>query len=177
MRIFLAGFMGAGKTTIGRVLAARMGLPFIDLDDVIEAQAGQQIPEIFRYQGEAVFRALELKALESTAMMAGAVVATGGGALASEKNMEVALGLGLVVYLKMGRHALAERLMRSAGDRPLLRDENGQPLSAEALSARIQQMLAVREPVYERATHVVNITGLDVDAAAMAVEAALAERR
>ena len=79
MRIYLTGFMGSGKSTVGRLLAARLGFPFLDLDEDIERRAGMRVREIFELHGEPVFRRMEREALEATAALPDVVVATGGG--------------------------------------------------------------------------------------------------
>ena len=98
--IFLCGFMGCGKSTVGKILAKKMGCQCVDLDKYIEGTAGMSIPEIFDKYGEEHFRKLETEALAAFADIGG-VVATGGGALLSEQNGEVAKKSGMVVFIAM----------------------------------------------------------------------------
>jgi shikimate kinase len=124
MRLYLTGFMGAGKTTVGRCLAARLGWPFIDLDEEIEAQAGGSVREIFAHQGEGRFRELEGRALAGSMAADPVVVATGGGTLTFPRNLAAARSAGLVVWLNPEFATLARRIGgRGKEDRPLFRDE------------------------------------------------------
>lgn len=150
-RIFLTGFMGSGKSTIGPLVANVLGYHFIDLDEAIEARAGRSIPELFEERGEAAFRALEAEALVDTLRRDRVVVAVGGGALTFEVNLQRVLHHGTVVYLRITVDQVLERLVRSANERPLLRDSRGRRLSVAALRRKITEMLARREPFYRRA--------------------------
>jgi shikimate kinase len=131
VRIYLTGPMGSGKTTVGRLLADRLGWAFVDLDALIAARAETSIAEVFEHRGEAHFRKMESEALADTLSADRLVVATGGGALASEANLRLALGAGLVVYLDASPETITARL---AGDetRPLLTHQHR--LLAERLS-------------------------------------------
>lgn len=122
-RIYLIGFMAAGKTTIGSALGAMLGAPFIDLDRAIEQQAGQRVSEIFEHRGESAFRDLEHEGLGDTEALAHCVIATGGGAFTYERNRELIQRLGVSVWIDPGLEAILERLRRSRReDRPLFRD-------------------------------------------------------
>ena len=124
MRIFLAGFMGAGKTTVGGHLAARLGLPFFDLDVQIEHRSGSTIREIFEHQGETGFRRLEHEALEALCEHPRLVAATGGGTLTVEANRELIAGSGLSVWLHPPFATIVERIGGvGKGDRPLFQNE------------------------------------------------------
>ncbi|SHK70481.1 shikimate kinase [Rhodothermus profundi] len=169
-RIYLTGFMGCGKSTIGPLLARRLGYTFLDLDALIVQQAGCSIPEIFAAGGEAAFRTLERKALRQTAMMDAYVIATGGGTLVSDDNLAWALRNGRVVYLQVSVDELVRRLAPRAAGRPLLQDRYGRPLRGAALRRRIATLLARRVPWYQRAHHVVAADGLSI---AETVEAVL----
>lgn len=151
MRIYLTGFMASGKSTVGPRVAERLGLGFLDLDDAIEAQAGQSIPDIFEAGGESAFRAREAEALRATAQHDDLVVALGGGALIDEDNLAFARAQGTVVYLRVPVEELVRRLEDQATERPLLQDETGTPLSVEAMRARIASMLDARRRFYEQA--------------------------
>src|SRR5690606_27386423 len=104
--IVLAGFMGAGKTTVGRLVAHRLGWPFVDADDEIVARAGMSIPEIFARYGEAHFRQIEREVCAELARREHTVIATGGGALVDETNLKTMLASGLVVCLRVSAEAV-----------------------------------------------------------------------
>jgi shikimate kinase len=141
--IVLIGFMGTGKTTVGRQLAARTGRRFLDLDDVISQRAGRPVPEIFRSDGEPAFRRLEREALEHVLAEEGVVIATGGGAACREPNLSLMLERADVVAL----WASPEEVIRRTGAR------SGRPLldGAQDPLAAAQALLAAREPFYRRA--------------------------
>lgn len=124
MKVVLTGFMGAGKTTVGRELARLLGWPFVDLDEVVERRTGKTIREIFESHGEAHFRQLEREAMEQALRKDPVVIAAGGGTLAQEANFQLASRSALVVWIKTDFSILAQRV--AAGkkeDRPLFRDE------------------------------------------------------
>jgi shikimate kinase len=124
MRIFLTGFMGAGKTSVGRRLADRLGWPFVDLDEEIEKLAGESVREIFAQAGEGRFRELEGHVLSEAMRKDPAVVATGGGTLTFPRNLSAARSAGLVVWLNPDFATLTRRVGgRGKEDRPLFRDE------------------------------------------------------
>lgn len=173
-RIYLTGFMGSGKSTLGPLLAERLHYRFADLDDEIEKAAGRSIREVFQEEGEAAFRVLERAALEQVATRDEVVVAVGGGALTFEHNLHVALASGAVFYLRVSAEELVRRLGDQAALRPLLQDEKGHVLSKKAMSAKITAMLRQRGPFYERAHAIIDLDGLTVEEACDALEAAVA---
>jgi shikimate kinase/3-dehydroquinate synthase len=120
MKIFLYGPSGSGKSTLGRLLAESLALPFVDLDDEIEIQAGQSIPDIFRREGEAVFRWREKQALLSSMGGAECIISLGGGALVAEENRRLVEAAGAVLCLHAPLDTLVERLSQSKDERPLL---------------------------------------------------------
>jgi shikimate kinase len=120
VRIFLTGFMGSGKSTVGRRLAARSGAAFVDLDRAIEEASGRSVPELFAATGEAEFRDLEARALRATAALEDAVVATGGGVPLDPANRSWMRRRGTVVWLDVPAPVLMERLAAAPGQRPLL---------------------------------------------------------
>lgn len=158
MLIFLIGFMGSGKTTLGRPLASRLGYDFLDLDKVIEEGEGFTVGEIFAARGEEYFRTLERRYLQDIIVHGGnAVVSTGGGTPCFNGNMELMNTNGITVYLKLSPGMLADRLMAARVCRPLLAGK-----SPEELLQYIVDTLAVREEHYERANVVVANPSRDV---------------
>ena len=123
MKIYLVGFMGAGKTTVGRELAARLDVPFFDLDDLVEAAEKSSIKDIFARQGEPYFRKRERDILRSTKYLDSAVVATGGGTFTFDENIQFIQGEGLSVYLSAPYSLLRARIGDKAAERPLFRDD------------------------------------------------------
>ena len=149
MKIFLVGFMCSGKTTVGRLLAPMVGLPFIDLDREVEKRAGPLLPNVEK-NGEAAFRELETEVLDSLLVGPDAVIATGGGTPCEGNNMERMRRSGVVVWIKVPLLALMPRIERAGGDRPLLFG-----LKGESLVQRVQDLLERRIPIYDEADIVV----------------------
>jgi shikimate kinase len=148
--IFLVGMMGAGKTTVGRLLARRLRLRFVDSDREIEARCGVKIPLIFEIEGEAGFRAREAVAIEALTSLGGVVLATGGGAVLAEPNRQHLAARGIVVYLSAKPEDLYERV-RHDRNRPLL--AGGEPL------ARLRQLHVQRDPLYRSVADITLETG------------------
>ena len=172
-RIYLTGFMGSGKSTIGPILANVLGYDFADLDEAIVERAAKPVSRIFAEEGQAAFRALEATMLRETGARDKVVVALGGGALTVEDNLQWALANGAVVYLKVSLDALIRRLRRGRLVRPLLLDDTGRPLSTADLREKVKVLMDRREPFYERAHVVVEIAnqrvGITVDEVVRAV--------
>jgi shikimate kinase len=145
--IFLIGFMGSGKTTLGRKLANRLGYPFMDLDHVLEAKEGMTIAQYFSLHGEEAFRKLESAVLKQTDYHDHMVVSTGGGLPCFFDNMDWMNRHGKTVYIKLSAKTLATRLEHEKDQRPLLREKHG-----DALVTFIAEKLAEREVYYNRAT-------------------------
>jgi shikimate kinase len=164
--VILIGFMGAGKSSCGRMLAKRLGRCFVETDEMIVAREGRSIPEIFRDDGEERFRAIEAEMLELLALKSGDVIATGGGLPCREGRMELLRRLGTVVWLKGELPDLHERARRS-GDRPML---DGRPFGA------IEELYRARERYYRQADVTIDTTGLGLDQVVRRVIAALRER-
>jgi shikimate kinase len=117
--VYLVGFMGSGKTTSGRLLAGRWGVPFVDLDLAFESMSGRTIRETFETHGEAYFRARESELLRGTATLPNAVIALGGGTFTFPENVRFVKEHGLSVFLDPPFDVLAARLADKAADRPL----------------------------------------------------------
>ena len=149
MKIFLVGFMGSGKTTIGRRIAELMGFDFVDTDRFIEMQHNTTIAQLFTQHGETVFRKMEHDLLQELQQRDFAVISTGGGMPCHSGNMDIMLAGGKVVYLKTSPQALSRRLLRSHIERPLIKGK-----TEKELQQYIVEKLAEREPFYNRA-HIV----------------------
>lgn len=160
--VLLVGFMGAGKSVCGRLLARRLGRCFIETDDMIVSREGRSIPEIFRERGEETFRRLEAETLEALRLKSGDVIATGGGLPCREGRMEALRALGTVVWLRGDLPALLERAGR-VGGRPML----------ERSPAEVEALYRAREPYYARAHITIDTAGLGVDQVVSRVLAAL----
>jgi shikimate kinase len=164
--LVLIGLMGAGKTTVGKVCARRLGRTFVDTDDVVTGTARMTVDEIFTEGGEAGFRRLEHDVVADVcASPEPLVVACGGGAVLDPDNRRALRSAGIVVWLRAPAGTLAGRV-GDGSTRPLLRDD---PVGA---LARLERL---REPAYEAAAHVsVDTDGVDVESVAGAVLAAFA---
>lgn len=153
--IFFTGFMGCGKTTWSRKLAAHLGYEFIDLDHVLEAQACMTIAEYFSSFGEEPFRKLESDVLKLTEYPENAIVSTGGGLPCFFDNMDWMNAHGKTVYIKLSPKTLVDRLEKGKAKRPLLADKHG-----DELLTFIGDKLAEREPYYLQAKYIAN--GIDM---------------
>jgi shikimate kinase len=148
--IFLIGPMGAGKSTIGRLLAKAMNVEFLDSDKEIERRTGVTIPMIFEYEGEAGFRRRETEALDELTQTEGIVLATGGGSILLPENQRYLMHRGFVVYLHCPVDKQLERTHKDT-NRPLLQTENPRQKLAE--------LFEIREPIYRRISDFVVDTG------------------
>jgi shikimate kinase len=166
VNVYLVGMPGSGKSAVGRALAPLLSLPFVDLDEEVEQQAGRSVAEIFERGGEGTFRLAESRALAAVAAGGRAVVACGGGIVLDPSNRALLTSSGVVVYLEAGLEILRARVGDGAG-RPLLRS-GGDP------QAELDALLVDREPLYRSvAGHVVDAER-DADAVAKDVAGALA---
>ncbi|MEL6672525.1 MAG: shikimate kinase [Bacteroidota bacterium] len=156
--VYLIGFMGAGKTTLGKQLAESLGWPFLDLDDYIERREGQSVRDIFAQRGEAAFRALERRSLlELTAQaQADRIIACGGGTPCFGDHMDLLNQTGTTIYLQVPVAELARRLEQERAQRPLLRQ-----VPPEELEDFIEALLNQREVFYLRARHVIDLSQSD----------------
>ena len=144
--IFLIGPMGAGKTTIGRLLAEELGKEFFDSDREIEASTGADIPWIFDVEGESGFRQREIRMVDGLSQHRNIVLATGGGAILAKKNRSRLKKRGIVVYL---RATLKQKLDRTA------RDKNRPLLQTPDPEKTIRELMAIREPLYLESADVI----------------------
>ena len=148
-RIFLIGYMGSGKSTVGQLLATRLGYDFIDMDNHIEEKQLKSVNQIFVEQGEQKFRQLEKQSLHEIADFDHVVISTGGGTPCFFDNMKYMNEQGVSIYLKLSTEELAERLESThANKRPLLGERKG-----EELLRFIRDGLAIREPYYLQARY------------------------
>ena len=154
MMIALTGFMGSGKTTVGKVLADFLGCPFMDLDDLVVKKAGKSIPDIFAQDGEPAFRLLEAQVLRKTVEKyadSTAVLALGGGAVLAPSSAALLHEKTVCIYLRASLETLLTRLEGETAGRPLA-------------DASLADRLAAREPIYEETAHVIIDTdGLSPD--------------
>src|SRR5712691_13172886 len=164
--IVLVGLMGAGKTKIGRRLAARLNLPFFDSDCEIETAAGETIEEIFRYRGEAVFRDGERRVIARLLAQPMHVLATGGGAFMDPATRALILRRGVSVWLRADLDVLAARVARRS-NRPLLQQQDPRAVLAELIERR--------HPIYAEADVVIDSGEGPVDVTTNRVIAALAD--
>jgi shikimate kinase len=144
--IYLIGFMGAGKTSVGKIVAEKLQLEFCDLDDLIEAECGKTISSIFSEHGEAFFRELESKTLQSVSQNSGQIVATGGGIVLRQSNWKIMKDEGITFYLKASPDVLWNRI-KNDRSRPLLQVEK--PFE------KVRELLSMRIPLYEKANIVI----------------------
>lgn len=151
-RIILIGYMGAGKTTIGKILAKDLGIPFYDLDWYIETRMRKKVKQIFDERGEEGFRIIERNMLHEVAEFEDVVVACGGGTPCFFDNMEYLVGQGDVVYLRGTPDVLFRHLKMGKGVRPLLLGK-----SDEELLEYIKENVKKREEFYMKANHIVDI--------------------
>ena len=148
--IFLVGMMGAGKTSVGRVLAKRMNKIFYDSDHVIEERTGVKIPVIFEIEGEPGFRHREAAVLDELTVLDEVVLATGGGAVLAQENRDRLHARGTVVYLRASVKDLLNRT-RHDKNRPLLQTADPR--------ARLEELYEMRDPLYREVAHITIDTG------------------
>lgn len=147
MRIYLVGYMGCGKSTIGRQIADILSFNFVDLDKFIEERHFKSVPTIFAEEGEAAFREKEKLALLEVSQFEDIIIATGGGAPCFFDNMDFMNANGVTIYIAPETEVLATRLLNSKTERPLIAGKK----RAELITF-INQALIIRAPFYEKAT-------------------------
>lgn len=157
MRIFLIGFMGSGKSTIGRSLASKLKLDFIDLDNYIQESQNKTISEIFEAHGEAGFREIESKCLKELAKIEQGVISTGGGTPCWGDNMEFIKSHGISIYLKCSTDMLVDRLINSKNKRPLIEGKN-----CDELRDFVDKTLEKRDHFYNQASVIIANPSRDV---------------
>lgn len=155
-RIILIGYMGSGKTTIGRALSKETGMMFYDLDWYIESRMRKSVAQIFAEKGEEGFRKIEYNMLHEVAEFEDVIISCGGGTPCFFDNMDYLNAQGDVVYLKATPEVLYNHLLIGKTERPLLKDK-----TPEELIAYITNHLQQREPYYQKAAYTLDVTVLD----------------
>jgi shikimate kinase len=160
MRIYLVGFMGSGKSTIGKRLANNLKFSFIDLDKYIEDHTMKTIPEIFEQKGEAEFRKLENKYLKEVSEIENVIISTGGGVPCFADNMTIMKQQGKIIYLQLDNISLANRLNNSKlkNSRPLIKN-----IPESELVNFISIKISEREPFYNQADITINTLNFNID--------------
>jgi shikimate kinase len=157
--IALIGYMGTGKTVVGQLLAEKLGMKFIELDWLIEQEAGRSIPDIFREDGEIAFRELEIEATKKIAGEKQCVIACGGGIVLNKINIDRLKEGANIVYLTASPKTILKRVSGQTGQRPLL--------DIDDQLKTINEMLKFRKPFYGRAAEIIiNTSRLDINAVA-----------
>ena len=155
-RVILIGYMGAGKTTVGRALAKELGLAFYDLDWYISSRMHKTIGQLFEERGEDGFRQIERNMLHEIAEFEDVVISCGGGTPCFFDNIDYMNRQGEVIYLKTDPETIYKHLKMSKNDRPLLRGK-----SQQQLLSFINEQLQARSPYYSKARHTLDITLID----------------
>ncbi len=158
MRIYLIGFMGSGKTTVGRVLSRRLGFDFVDIDKEVEKLAGTSTRNIFKNKGEDHFRRLERDALLATSSKENTVISTGGGTPCFFGNMDFIKQNGISVYLMLQPSTIVNRLENSKNPRPLVHG-----LSGNDLKTFVEAELEWRKEFYHAADYIIRGESVSVD--------------
>ena len=168
--IALIGFMGAGKTAVGQLLAKKLDRKFIEMDLVIEQQTGKSIPEIFQQDGEIAFRELEIEVTREIAERKNAVIACGGGLVLNKINIDRLRESARIVYLTASPRVILKRVSSEEGQRPLLEVDNP--------TLTIQELLRFRKPFYERAADItIDTSKLDINSVAEQIIEKLKENK
>ncbi|MEP6793772.1 MAG: shikimate kinase [Saprospiraceae bacterium] len=154
MRIYLIGFMGTGKSTLGQYVADKWRVPFFDTDKVIESQTGMSIAGIFDIRGEKEFRELEADVIRQTIIYEKALIATGGGLPCHFENMQWMNDHGITMHLSWKKEILISNLITQTSSRPLLKN-----LNVQEAEMKIEMMLEERTPYYEMAAITLEMSG------------------
>jgi shikimate kinase len=170
---YLTGFMAAGKSTIGPILANTLGWNFLDLDKVIEEEEAMKITEIFETKGEDYFRKKELEMLKATSKKNHLIVALGGGTIAYGKNLQLLKKTGRLIYLHSSPETAYKRLVYKR-DRPALLFEGENLPTKEQFMERIESLMSARQEFYEKADYIIDTdaeaVGKTVDKLARIIE-------
>ncbi len=158
MKIYIIGYMGSGKSSVGKLLAQKLHLDFIDFDSYIEKEEGKTVAEIFDADGEDKFREMEHKYLKKLLSKDHVVISLGGGTPCFHNNIELINKSGTSVYLKMGVETLVKRLFKAMKKRPLIRG-----LNETELKYFIEANLEKRRAIYEKAHFSINASPLSAD--------------
>jgi len=155
-RIILIGYMGVGKTTVGRLLAQQLRLPFYDLDWYIESRRHKSVAQIFEEEGEEAFRRIEYNMLHELAEFEDVVISCGGGTPCFFDNIGYMNRQGHVVYLKATPHVICQHLRMARVERPLLKGK-----TPDELTAHIERQLREREPYYSQAAYTFEVSTMN----------------
>jgi shikimate kinase len=173
-KIYLTGFMGSGKSTIGPILANTLGWIFFDLDIIIEQKEGKKISRIFEENGEEYFRNLETEILKDLAARENVIVALGGGTITNQDNIDFLKKIGMIIYIKISAESAYKRL-RFKRDRPILSRNGTVNLSKTEFIGKIAQLLSARNRYYEQADIIIETDnlpiGVTIDKIAKAIKA------
>lgn len=157
MRIILIGFMGVGKTSVGKELAKRLEVDFMDTDCEIEKIVNKDIPEIFKNYGEKYFRKLETKVLKDLIQQNDIIISTGGGIITSEENREILKNEDKIIFLDGSTETIIEHLSKEVNKRPLLKD-------SENLYKRIDELMSMRYNKYKEVCDIsIDVNGKNID--------------
>jgi len=166
--IALIGFMGTGKTAVGKALAEKLGKEFFELDLLIKKKSGKTIPAIFKEDGEISFREFEIEVVKEVSQQRNAVIACGGGVILNKINIDRLRKEAVIVYLTASPRVILRRISRDTDERPLLAVANP--------TLTIKDLLRFRRPFYERAADVtVNTSRLDIDSVVRQITAKIKE--
>ncbi|MFH0989205.1 MAG: shikimate kinase [bacterium] len=152
--IYLTGFMGSGKSTIGPILANTLGFDYIDIDKFIEHETKKRVVDIFASEGEQKFRELERSVLAKISSNHRYVIALGGGTIANEQNYQIIRQTGVIVYLQLSPEHILHRVQHKT-DRPMLKSSTGTILPPDEMRERVHEILDHREEFYTRADIVI----------------------
>ncbi len=168
-RIIFIGYMGSGKTTVGKAISKATGMPFYDLDWYIETRMRKTVAQIFAERGEEGFRQIEQNMLHEVAEFEDVIISCGGGTPCFFDNMEYLNNQGQTVYLKATPEVLQQHLLMGKGDRPLIKDK-----TPDELLTYIREHLQTREPYYSQARYTFDVSVLDT---ATKIDVAVAQLR
>lgn len=153
--IYLTGFMGSGKSTIGPILANTLGWDFSDLDTLIENKTGKKIREIFEQEGESYFRKVETDTLKEISELQNVIISLGGGTIANKENLEILKKTGKIIYLRVSLNTVYHRL-KYKKDRPALTKSDSESLSRNEMADRIKKLMNTRAKYYEQADYTID---------------------